>query len=445
MKTKPVEMGSEELLKLYELIADRFYLGNEVFEIENDRFEPVSLFGLLTLVLNGRELVFGEYGSGKTTSSERISSLFLSLPLEFIQSSTIHGHPEQTEEKIKATLDLARLEKEGEEVVRWKLPPFSPVIIIDEINRLPVGKQNILLNEIDRNIWNYRGETLIFKENKSFFATINYQDAGATNLIPPLLDRFDVAVETGRLHPVRKRIVRRGIDDSILKDRKLSKEMIDYILENALTQNADELVKYVEECRQRFKEKLEERFNAEGIRINIPDSREVESFLKEIDATDVSSDAELFLDYLGQEIYCQLSLKKDFSKCNGCHFANYICSDIYSISNRAEKSLTRYAKAIAWTRDEEVTLEHISTVLPYIIWHRSSINDTLLSKIRDYEKNSSDSFYAVEEALRSIRKRWYEHKDFQIEAYDAIRRREYSRAKEIAEKINHPFFRSLIE
>jgi len=436
---------TEKLLELYEVIADRFYLGNEVFEVGNEKYEPVSLFGLLTLVLNGRELIFGEYGSGKTTSSERISALFLSLPLEFIQSSTIHGHPEQTEEKIKATLDLARLEKEGKEVVRWKLPPFSPVIIVDEINRLPVGKQNILLNEIDRNIWSYRGETLIFERNKSFFATINYQDAGATNLIPPLLDRFDIAVETGRLHPIRKRVVRRGVDDSILKDRRLSLEMVRYILENALTEKADELVKYIEECREKFREELEERFKNEGAKLSIPDSKEIENFQREIERVEFADDAELFLDYLSQEIYCQLSLKKDFSKCNGCHYANYICSDIYSISNRAERSLMRYAKAIAWMRDEQVTLEHVFAVLPYVLWHRSTVNDRLISRIRDYEKKTSDEFYAVYEAIDSIKKRWYEHRDYQIEAYQAIKSRDYRRVKEIAEKINHPFFRSLIE
>lgn len=435
----------KKLLELYEIIADRFYLGNEVFEIGNEKYEPVSLFGLLTLVLNGRELIFGEYGSGKTTSSERISALFLSLPLEFIQSSTIHGHPEQTEEKIKATLDLARLEKEGKEVVRWKLLPFSPVIIVDEINRLPVGKQNILLNEIDRNIWSYRGETLIFEKNKSFFATINYQDAGATDIIPPLLDRFDIAVETGRLHPIRKRVVRRGVDDRILKDRRLSLEMVGYILENALTEKADELVKYIEECREKFREELEERFKNEGTKLDIPDSKEIENFQREIERVEFADDAELFLDYLSQEIYCQLSLKKDFSKCNGCHYANYICSDIYSISNRAERSLMRYAKAIAWMRDEQVTLEHVFAVLPYVLWHRSTVNDRLISKIRDYEKKTSDEFYAVYEAIDSIKKRWYEHRDYQIEAYQAIKSMDYRRVREIAEKINHPFFRSLVE
>jgi len=162
--------------KLYDLITSRFYFGDETLEIGDKKYDPIVLFGIITCILNGRELIFGEYGSGKTTSSERISSLIMGLPLEFIQAVTIHGHPEQTEEKIKATLDLGALEKDGREVVRWKLSVFSPVLIIDEINRLPVGKQNLILNEVDRNIWSYRGETIIFEVDKAFFATVNYQD-----------------------------------------------------------------------------------------------------------------------------------------------------------------------------------------------------------------------------------------------------------------------------
>ena len=64
---------NEKIHKLYELIRDRFYLGDELFEIGNKKYLPVALFGILTLILDGKELVFGEYGSGKTSSSERIS------------------------------------------------------------------------------------------------------------------------------------------------------------------------------------------------------------------------------------------------------------------------------------------------------------------------------------------------------------------------------------
>lgn len=434
----------QKVIDLYDVITSRFYLGDETLQVGERRYEPVSLLGLFTLILNGRELVFGEYGSGKTTSSERISSLLMGLPLQFVQATTIHGHPEQTEEKIKATLDLAALEREGDEVVKWKVTPFSPTIVIDEINRLPVGKQNMLLNEVDRNIWSYRGDTLFFDDNKAFFATINYQDTGATSLIPPLLDRFDVAVETGRLHPIRKRLIRRGVKDEVLEDREFSQKMVNYIVENAVSQNLFELTKYVNECRNEFRQKLEERFIEEGFNLHIPKLDELEKVREDIANTEVSDDVDLFLDYIGQEIHCQLGLNKDFSKCSGCHYANYICSDLYSISGRAEKSLLKYAKALAWLNNEEVDLEHLLAIIPYVLWHRSAVNDELLSKIRDVEKESSDKVYAVEEIVNSAKDRWYEHRDYQIEAYRSIQKGEYSRAKEVAEKINHPFFKSLV-
>ncbi|MBM4128724.1 MAG: hypothetical protein FJ243_01245, partial [Nitrospira sp.] len=385
------------------------------------------------------------YGSGKTSSSERISSLVKGLPLEFVQSTTIHGHPEQTEEKIKATLDLGALEKEGREVVKWKIIPYSPVVIIDEINRLPIGKQNMLLNEVDRNIWSYRGETLILKQAKSFFATINYQDAGTTRLISPLCDRFDIATETGMLHPVRKRLIRKGIDEEALRDKRLSEEMVEYILINNETRQAEKVIHYIRERSEEFKGELERRLKERGFDLQIPREEEIKDIKREIKGLGISLDAELFLDYIGQEIYCQQSLKKDFSRCHGCHYTNYLCADLYSISNRAEQSLFKYAKALAWfAREEEVTLEHIMAVMPYALWHRSSVSDEKLGEVRELEKDSSDEFYAVCDLLRAVKRRWEEHRNYQIEAYHALREGDHERIGEIAEKIGHPFFKSLV-
>jgi hypothetical protein len=44
----------------------QFYLSDEVFEIGEKRYVPVALFGILTLIIGGKELVFGSYGSGKS-------------------------------------------------------------------------------------------------------------------------------------------------------------------------------------------------------------------------------------------------------------------------------------------------------------------------------------------------------------------------------------------
>lgn len=434
----------EDLRGLYELIRDRFYLGDETFEVGENRYEPVALFGIITCILNGRELIFGEYGSGKTTSSERVSSIMKGLPLEFVQASTIHGHPEQTEEKMKATLDLGILEREGREVVRWKISVFSPVLIIDEINRLPMGKQNIILNEIDRNIWSYRGETIVFKEDKTFFATVNYHDLGTTKMIPPLLDRFDIAIETGRIHPIRKRIIRRGIRDDVLRDRRIARELIDYIRENNESRKVDEILNFIREKSEEFKDKLEDRLRQEGFNVEIPRDDELKRMNREIEKVEVSEDAELFLDYLGQEVYCQLGLKKDFSKCDGCHYANFICSDLYAISNRAEISLFKYSKALAWIEEEEVSLEHVISLLPYVIWHRSEINYKKISEIRDMEKDCCDELYAVKDMIADVKRRWEEHRDYQIEAYRCMINEDYRRLREIARNVNHPFFKSLV-
>lgn len=437
-------MESDEVIELYEFVQTNIFFGDETLKLDKP-YNPLVLFTILTSFLNGKELIFGDYGSGKTTSAERISSLTKAVPLEFIQASTIHGHPEQTEEKLKATLDLAALEKEGKEVIRWKLLPFSPAIIIDEINRLPVGKQSMLLNEVDRNIWSYRGETLIFQEGKSFFGTINYQDAGTTLLIPPLLDRFDIAVETTMLHPVRKRLVRRGVDDSILRDPKLAKEMIDYIMEMNLSEKSEDIIKYVNEVSDSFREVIEERAREMGFNLNIPSREEIDGIRREIESYPISSDFELFLDYLGQEVYCHMGMHKDFSKCSGCHYANYICSDIYTISNRAEKSVTLYSKALAWWEgDGEADILHLVSILPFALWHRTEISDRKRSEIRDVEKDTSDEFFAVRDSVLKVKKRWEEHRNLQIEAYNFLKKGDEKELEKIAELVAHPFFKSLL-
>jgi len=435
----------DKIRKLYELIRDRFYLGDELLQVGDKAYLPVALFGTFSLIIGGKELVLGDYGSGKTSSSERISSLVKGLPLEFVQAATIHAHPEQTEEKMKATLDLGALEKEGKEVVKWKITPFSPVVIIDEVNRLPVGKQSILLNEVDRNIWSYRGDTLMLKQPKTFFATINYQDIGATKLIPPLLDRFDVAIETGPSHPVRKRIIRRGIDEEILKDKKLSQHLIDTILQNNETGSADELVDYINQKTEEFKQELEARFRRQGIEIEIPRLAEVDAIGKEILSMPIAEEVELLMDYLGQEVCCHYTLQKEFSRCDGCHYQNYICSDLYNLSNRAEQSIFKYSKALAWMAgDGEVTLEHLVAIMPYALWQRSPLSDKKRSEVKDIEKNSSDDWYAVGDLLRELKKRWEEHRGYQIEAYTAMKNGDSEKLEELAQQIEHSFFQSLV-
>ncbi len=423
----------KKVLKVYDFVCSRLYFGVETFFSGKKSYTPLPLFCILSAIMRRNVLVFGDYGSGKTTSCERIASLISCVPLEFIQASTIHSHPEQTEEKIKATIDLGMLEKKGIEVVRWKITPFSPVTIVDEINRLPAGKQNVLLNEVDRGIWSYRGSTLFLKK-KPLFATVNYGDEGTAKLIPPLMDRFDVAVETGKMNAVMRRKLRRGIRDDFLRDLKLSEEMVEKIQEI----NSREAEEYVREVSELFSSKLSERV---GFDVLTPE--ELEEVEKEIEDVELNQDVELFLDYLSQEVYCQMTTKKDFSRCDTCHYSGFACSDIGIFSGRAENSSICFAKAIAWIEDEDCQLRHIKAVLPYCIWHRCNLNESRVLEVRDIEKDECDEIFALKDVINDVERRWEEHRDFQILAYRAIVEGNKELLEEICEKIPHPLFKSI--
>ncbi len=424
----------EKVLKLYTTITTKMYFGEDSFFSGKESYNPLALFGIISAIINRNVLVFGDYGSGKTTSCERIASLLRCVPLEFVQAATIHGHPEQTEEKIKATLDLGALEKEGKEIVKWRITPFCPVTIVDEINRLPAGKQNLILNEVDRGIWSYRGSTLFLKK-KPLFATVNYGDEGTSKLIPPLSDRFDLAVETGRINAVMRRKVRAGIDDSFLRDRELAEEMVETVLEI----NSREAEDYVREVAESFAEKLSERLNFEVL---TPD--EVDEVGREIEEVELLPEAEMFLDYFSQEVYCQMSTRKEFSRCEGCHYSTFACSDIGVFSGRAENSVVTIAKALAWLEGEDCGLQQVKAVLPYCLWHRCRLNPGRVVEVRDIEKNECDEIHALKEVIDEVHRRWEEHRDFQVIAYKALLEGNRELLEEVCEKVSHPLFRSLL-
>ena len=78
----------------------------------------------------------------------------------------------------------------------WSYFSMLPAKIVDEINRLPETKQSSSSGDgIDRGKWEYLNSSII-NEEFCLFATANYQDRGSHTIIAPLLDRFDVMVES---------------------------------------------------------------------------------------------------------------------------------------------------------------------------------------------------------------------------------------------------------
>ncbi|MBU0727633.1 AAA family ATPase, partial [Patescibacteria group bacterium] len=204
-------------------------------------------------------MLFGEYGLGKTTSAEYVSTLMDALPREVVLASEVKGHPEQTEEKMLARPDLGELNA-GVEKVLWSYFVLNPTKILDEFNRLPPSKQNILLDGIDRGNWKYLSE-LVQTGEFTLFATCNYEDLGNSALIEPVLDRFDIATESKKPGLMQMSMikdipseVKRSLDDREISDRIFaifdSKEM-------SYDQKREQVQEVSADYRVRIKEKMD--------------------------------------------------------------------------------------------------------------------------------------------------------------------------------------------
>ena len=103
---------------IYAYIRDNYYLNRPDLRIKGEEFNAALLFSLLVGLFQGKALIIGEPGLGKTTSVEYMGALLYRLPLGSIWRGEISGHPEQTEEKIIGRPDLGKL-SQGKEVVVW--------------------------------------------------------------------------------------------------------------------------------------------------------------------------------------------------------------------------------------------------------------------------------------------------------------------------------------
>lgn len=403
--------------EIYDTVGEDFYLSNKRITVNGERLEPVALFGVLTALLDGKELIGGHFGRGKTTSSEAVSALLYGLPLEVLQANEIHGHKDQTEDKWKATLNLGKLERDGVEEVLW-----NPVVslrpkIVDEINRLPEGEQDTLLNEVDRNIWSYRGET-VFSPPGPFYATINRMQ-GEWDMRPALLDRFDVYVEVTFPGPMSETIIRKGrVEENrrdLLSDPGRAEELLDAVTRDRTDPSAhrEEMDRIADD----FKDDLQDRTG-----LDVPRSHELEEVRDGIRGTPVETDADLFVTYLDAELqYCA---RGDKATCEGCHYADTSlhCQSVTELGGRFAISLERYARALAWfVGDDAVTREHVTTVAPFALTHRVTFDQRFAENYRRDYRDHSLEHHLARTVVEDIAQGFEERKELQRRAYRQLR------------------------
>jgi len=169
--------------------------------LSEEAYNANLTFTILTCLLqNTSVLYFGPPGSGKTTTSEFVLSGVYNIPLSVIHKATIYGHPELTEEKMLAFVDIVSYLKNHEEVIGIRDFMKTPARIIDEVNRIPPGKLSILYQILDRG-WTVYNNRKIKANPGPLFATANASDSGNYEVPPAFIDRFDLAVVIDHLNP----------------------------------------------------------------------------------------------------------------------------------------------------------------------------------------------------------------------------------------------------
>ena len=364
-------MGKEKLQDkvqgLYGRIGQDFYLNRDDFEVNGQGYNSALLFGTLTELSRGNMLLFGEYGGGKTTSAEYLNAVFNGLPLDLVKRVAIRGNPQLTEEKMVGRPHYGKMHK-GEEDVVWQHFVMIGPKIFDEFNRIPESNQAVVLNGVDRGEWNYLND-FVSTGRQPFFATCNYADRGNNGLIPPILDRFDVAVEAGfpgvmnALHIAQDY---HNDKDQILKNPELTRKALEILTSGKPYEETQrELEAIVEQQQAKLK-------NSGFSVLTLEDKAEIEQGIRGVK---LDRDAEQYFAFLIAEMNSSQKYGQKRSidnpegdKQNGLYLnATFVGSG----SRREEKSLVRYAKSLAWLQGEgEVNLDNISQVAPYVLWHR---------------------------------------------------------------------------
>lgn len=312
------------------------------------------------LVERGTMMLYGGHGGGKTTLSKYLGQIFCQLTKEKIEDCILRGHPQLTEEKILGSLDFAQMlgKKElsnGKVNVVWNEFVNSRWKIIDEINRLSPYAQNILLSLLAEGSVKYHDQSKIVPPF-TLYATLNPKDNANTELSLPFKDRFAIAL------PIT---------------------MPDYDSFSTIGK----------------KDKTSRNDNLE----NYLNGFELDDIQEQVKLIPYTDEAELFINYIiASYRLCERVSKEsndaisvDKNLCENCHMnaPEKVCCKIKQpLSVRVKEDIYRYGKALAWfLGDSQVTIDHIQSLAPYMIWHRSVLSKKYCSTLTERWKDASQT------------------------------------------------------
>lgn len=395
----------EDALKIINALEEHdLYVNRPDMFLGDKKYSSAALLGTAVAIAGGTGLIYGDPGLGKTTSCERIGALTYGLPEDFIQAAEIHCSPEQTEEKMLARPDLGAL-NQGREKVIWNAFVYSPVKIVDELNRLPETKQSTLLNGLARGLWSYLNDTVKGPKGVAF-ATVNYPDRGTGTLIPPMADRFTVSYEAKHMGPATSWALASNEyngGSEVLEDPETTLKILN-ALEDQTTSFTDKM-KMIEKESEKIKER--NRGNL-GAGFSVADRLAAR---KEIDDVQISSGdfPYAFATYLLSELvhsgkYGQIRTNEEPPA--GDHWETHLCGQVRTpASQRLAKSLALMSKTFAWLDgSQEVGMDHLTTVAPYVTSHRIALSDKYLSEKGDEERTDHRNLHVAKRAIEEVQR-----------------------------------------
>lgn len=389
---------------------------------EEQMYNSVQTLSILTSLQEPRGVLIyeGSCGNGKTSLAELIGHYIFSdykpnpeedsklafkeavdgskeksdetrkMVIDHIKEAKIQCHPEQTEEKMVARLHTGELVKHGIEQVLPRKFITCPVHVLDEVNRLPPDKINILFNMIDRGRVKYMDVLLQLADGPIFLTqNYNYGDEGTFAMPPPFEDRIELSV----LSPVPN-----------AQDFEIITNYPDDTLEERLTDMGDA-------CRKLLGvEDKDIRFTAE----------ERKKIWEEMKNMPFNKDARNFVHYFAAQInFCLRAVSPEYNKCapafmnkgscrtkkpdalcksaGKCHYysADSICKLTQNeLSVRSIKSIYKYSKALAWLAGrKEVDTEIVKQILPYTVGHKLKITKSAESDMeKEFFSNDTVGF-----------------------------------------------------
>jgi hypothetical protein len=452
--TKKLDSIREKVFSMHDYILGSYYVNMPNMKLGNEQVNDVALFSLMTGLLKKNQLILGNYGLGKTTTSEAVTSLLYKLPVEFVNRTMIQGHPQLTEEKIVGRLDFSKL-NETEKVIFSLFAQTPSAKILDEINRIPEGTQNTMLGSVETGKFQYLNE-VVTQPKYAFFATANYKDGGNTDLTPPLLDRFDVSVEVSFPKYLTSYLRGSVINDSSIKKEleKIDEKYLTAVFEGqtekaefdrlnemekllripnvnkkrGMISNknlADKIQEALLEKNKPLVEKLEvvNKYSldfGEQLGNICLDNNERNAVPYIVNTMKFSKDAELYLDSFFDTMNSILKVNGDVSN----HNKNYVVGKTQNnLSVRANmRSATEYAKLLGFLKgEEEVSTDTLTQVLPYVINHRLNFTDDYTTEVGEFAPNSQQMEKSKQIVKDYTSEEFVKNKAMLEEMYNSIR------------------------